>query len=341
MTTHHEQLNAKLNDLLNRSRKVLLVSHEHGDADAVGSMLALREHLLRTFGVTVDACAPDTVLSQFSFLDGHHTISIDVTSLRPDDYDCIVLLDCGDVKRTHIAEKLFSLGTRRPTVALVDHHQSMLEFRGVTLVDLPIILTAASSTSELIFRFMQDNRLIVSPTMATALLAGIVTDTGGFQNLATTLESLDVAGELLKYGANLRRVVSATMRSKTVGTLQLWGRALSRLEHDPATGIVSTALMLQDFIECNVGREGTEGVANFLNALGEGNVVLVLREEEHGMVKGSFRTKKSDIDVRELAKEYGGGGHAKAAGFSASGTREQVARGWAVQRRDVDPETTK
>lgn len=340
MTTQHEQLNARLHDLLKRSKRVLLATHEHGDGDAVGSVLALRESLLAVPGVTVDTLVPATVLSQFSFLDGYHTLGTDGTALKPDRYDCVVLLDCGDVKRTHLAEKLFFLGQHRPPVALVDHHQAMFEFRDVTLVDLPIIQTSASSTSELIFRYLDDNRLTISPTMATALLAGIIFDTGGFQNLATTLESLDIAGELLKYGANLRKVVTATLRSKSVGTLQLWGRALSRLEHDPSTGIVSTALTQDDFRECGVGREGAEGVANFLNSLGEGNIVLVLREEEHGMVKGNYRTKKPGIDVREMAKEYGGGGHVKAAGFSVRGTIEKDAHGWSV-RRDAGPQAVK
>jgi phosphoesterase RecJ-like protein len=239
------------------------------------------------------------------------------------------------VKRTHLAEKLHFLGAHRPTVALVDHHETMSEFRGAMLVDLSIVHTSASSTSELVYRYLHDSRVAVSPTMATALLAGVVTDTGGFQNLATTLESFDVAGELMNHGANLRKVVTATMRNKSVGTLQLWGRALSRLEHDPATGIVSTALTQNDFLECNVGRESTEGVANFLNVLGEGSVVLVLREEERGMVKGSYRTKQPGIDVRVLAKEFGGGGHVKAAGFSVRGTIEKGAHGWTVRRHEA------
>ena len=337
MTTHHAQQNARLNELLARSTKVLLATHEHADADAIGSMLALRENLLGTPGVAVDTLAPATVRRQFTFLEGHETIATDAAAFRPDRYDCVVLLDCGDVKRTHLAEKLHFLGKHRPTVALVDHHETMFTFRGAALVDLPIVHTSASSTSELIYRYLRDNRIAVSPTMATALLAGVVTDTGGFQNLATTLESFDVAGELLNHGANLRKVVTATMRNKSVGTLQLWGRALSRLEHDPATGIVSTALRVNDFSECNVGPESTEGVANFLNILGEGTVVLVLREEEHGMVKGSYRTKVLDVDVRALAKEYGGGGHAKAAGFSIRGTIEKSAHGWAVRRHANTP----
>lgn len=336
MTTQQIQQNAQLNELLVRSKKVLLATHEHADADAIGSMLALRESLLGTLDVAVDTLAPATVLTQFTFLDGHETIATDATAFRPDRYDCVVLLDCGDVKRTHLAEKLHFLGVHRPAVALVDHHETMIEFRGAALVDLPIVHTSASSTSELIYRYLRDNRISVSPTMATALLAGIVTDTGGFQNMATTVESLDVAGELMNHGANLRSVVTATMRNKSIGTLQLWGRALSRLEHDTTTGIVSTMLTKKDFEECGVGREGAEGVANFLNALGEGTVVLVLREEEHGMVKGSYRTKDPVIDVRVLAKEHGGGGHKKAAGFSVRGTIEKSAHGWVAVRHTPD-----
>lgn len=330
MTTRHEQLNAALDDLISRSSSILIATHERADGDALGSVLALREHVMRTAAVRVDALAPVAPLFQFTFLDGHHTVHTDAALVSPEQYDLVILLDCGDVKRTHLAEPLHALGDHRPRVASIDHHQTTTAYRGRSLVDLSIIVTTASSTAELVFQFLRDRRATVTPTMATALLTGVVTDTGGFQNLATTLESLDSASELMKRGANLRTVVAATMRNKSFGSLQLWGRALSRLEIDPATGIVSTALFQKDFDECDIARDGTEGIANFLNSLGEGSVVFVLIEEHNGTVKGSFRTKRHDIDVRELARKYGGGGHVKAAGFTIDGTIAKTEAGWTV-----------
>lgn len=322
----HHQLRAAVR----RSSRILLGTHERPDGDAYGSLLAFRRSLIRA-GLTVEAVAPAGSPRPFAYLADIDAVLHDAQPLAVDRYDLVVLFDCGDVRRTHLAEKLFYLGPHRPMTVVIDHHPATLTFRDQTLVDLPIVDRRSSSTCELVYRYLDDVREPIDPPMATALLTGIITDTGGFMNLATTLESLAVAGELLKRGAKLRSIVDATVRSKTVGMLQLWGRALSRLEHDPRSGQVTTALMLQDYEECGVDREGTEGIANFLNSLNEGRVVLVLREEPGGLVKGSYRTKQADVDVAQLARRYGGGGHMKAAGFSLAGRIVRTEHGWDVE----------
>lgn len=329
MPKSHHQLSLELHDILERSRRVLLATHERADGDALGSLLAVH-HYLRRSGREVTSLAPESSLETFSYLDGHHEVLVSAESIRVDAYDAVVLFDCGDVRRTHLAEKLFFLREERPPVALLDHHPSTTTFRDRDLVDLQLVDHAASSTCELVYRFLVANRIEITPSLATALLTGIITDTGGFTNLGTTHEALNVASELMRRGGNLRKIVAATLRSKTLGTLQLWGRALSRLEHDPVSGIVSTALTLNDFKECGVDREGSEGIANFLNSLGEGKAALVLREEPNEYVKGSFRTTRTDIDVAALARAYGGGGHRAAAGFTVHGKIERTDRGWTV-----------
>ncbi|MBI4092427.1 MAG: DHH family phosphoesterase [Candidatus Kerfeldbacteria bacterium] len=332
MAPTRSHLHRQLHDNLRDSPRVLLATHERADGDALGSLIALQEHFRRG-GTSVLALAPDSSPKIFSFLSGIDSLRTDVSGIDVSAFDAVLLLDSGDVRRTQLAEKLYFLGTQRPLVALIDHHRPALSWRDRNLVDLAIVDTARSSTCELVYEFFVANGLDFSPEQATALLTGIITDTGGFVNAGTTLESMDIAAELLRRGGNLRRIVSATVRSKSVASLQLWGRALSRLERDPATDTISTALMLKDFDECGVDREGSEGIANFLNSLGEGRVVLVLREEPDGLVKGSYRTKRSGVDVAALARVYGGGGHTKAAGFTVAGEIVQDERGWRVREK--------
>lgn len=329
MSTALPQRYARLQEIVSNARSLLLVTHERADGDAIGSLVAFRE----TVGpnVRIELLAPKASLEQFSYLEGTDRIAVDAGSVSVDRHDVVIMLDCGDVVRTSVAEKIFFLGPHRPTVVVIDHHPTTTAFRGRDFVDLAIVRTGTSSTCELLYGYFRHNGISISPIAATAMLTGIVTDTGGFQNLGTTLEAMEIAGELMKYGGNLRRVVSATMRNKTVDTLRLWGRAMSRLEHDPSTRLVTTALMLKDFDECGVSAESAEGVANFLNGLGEGDAVLVLREEAGGMVKGSFRTKKDGVDVAAMAKRYGGGGHTKAAGFTVYGTISRASNGWSIE----------
>lgn len=332
MPATRHQLYLRLHDRLKPAKRVLVVTHEHADGDALGSLLALGA-FLGADGKRVQLYAPDSTLSSFSYLEGITSVIVSRGNVRVEDRDFVVMLDCGDVKRTNVAEPLFMLNQHRPPVALIDHHQVRTVFRQRELVDLTIVDRGASSTCELVYEYARATGAAITPGIATALLTGIVTDTGGFSNPATTLTSLEAAAELMKRGANLRKIVNATVRSKNVGTLQLWGRALSRLEYDPSTGLVTTALLLKDFAECRVERDGSEGIASFLNSLGEGRAVLVLREEPKGLVKGSFRTKQPDVDVAALAQSFGGGGHAKAAGFTVAGTIVRSERGWSVETK--------
>lgn len=321
----------KLHGRLRTHRRVLLVSHEQADGDAFGSLLAFRSILLQ-LGIEVVGLTPGSDPAHVDFLEGSTALVTRADEIHLETFDAVVMFDCGDVRRTHLAERLGYLGSERPFVAVIDHHPTKIEFRGRSIVDQALIERSASSTCELVYRYAVANAVTISPAMANALLTGIVTDTGGFTNGATTHESMEVAGDLLKRGANLRRIVNATVRSKTVGILQLWGRALSRLEIDQETGVVSTALTQRDFSDCGVDDSAAEGIASFLNALGEGQMAVVLRERPNGMVKGSLRTKRPDVDVAAKAAEHGGGGHRRAAGFTVAGKIVKGDRGWTIEQ---------
>ena len=178
-------------------------------------------------------------------------------------------------------------------------------------------------------RLMQHLRIPINRHAATSLLTGILTDTGHFSNLGTTQEAMEIASDLLAKGADHRTITEATMRNKSIGTLQLWGRALSRLTINHTTGVVSTVVTLEDLKECGVDGEATTGISNFLNSLSEGKIALVLQEDANNLIKGSLRTT-SDINVADIAKQFGGGGHAKAAGFKIKGKLVKTQRGWKV-----------
>ena len=112
-------------------------------------------------------------------------------------------------------------------------------------------------------------------------------------------------------------------------TLKLWGRALDRLTRH-ANGVVSTVITQADLVECAATEEDTEGISNFLNALQDAKVIMVLKEQD-GQVKGSLRTTEADVDVAAMAKQFGGGGHKKAAGFSVPGHLVQTSHGWRIE----------
>lgn len=316
---------AQIRKLLQGARRAVLAVHERPDGDALGAMLALAEHL-RSQGKQVITFSRDPIPESFTFLPGSERVVRQAPVLA--DTDVVVLLDCGDVERTNLSFEQRRDG--QPTVVNIDHHPTRTLFRGKDIVDVNHIDTRASSTCELIYEYLLATEAPITKPIATCLLTGICTDTGSFQNLATTDTCLAAAAKLLIYGANLPKIIEATYKNKSVGVLKLWGRVLMRLKKDEVTGIVTTVVRQQDLDDCGVDQTAAEGVSNFLNGLGEARVTLVLKEEPDGIIRGSYRTTKSDVDVSALAAAYGGGGHAKAAGFTVKGQLEETPTGWRV-----------
>ncbi len=324
----HQQFASTLDRLLRRSRRVLLTVTTAPDGDSIGSLLAAR-HVVKHYGQECFCYSPDPWPPMFGYLNGDHSIMAEM----PDtvhDYDLVVIFDTGDIKRTPLADDLIKRDPQKTPVINIDHHPTVTEHRGQSAVDHNFVDTSVSSTTQLLYHLLQHLGVPMNRHLATSLLTGILTDTGHFSNLGTTQEALTVAAELMARGADHRTITAATMQNKSIGTLQLWGRALSRLNLNKETGVVSTVVTLQDLEDCGVDGEATTGISNFLNSLSEGKVALVLQEEPGGMVKGSFRTT-SNVNVADLAKQFGGGGHAKAAGFKIRGKLVKTRQGWRVE----------
>lgn len=316
-----------LDRLLKRSKRVLLTMTTSPDGDSLGSLLAMC-HAVKHYGKECFCYSPDHVPPMFDYLLREKRIMREMDE-SVHAYDLVIIFDTGDIKRTPLADELIRRDPSKTVVVNIDHHPTTTDHRGQSAVDHSHIDLNASSTTQIIHRLLQELRIPYNRHLATSLLTGILTDTGHFSNLGTTQEAMEIAAVLMAKGADHRTITEATMRNKSIGTLQLWGRALSRLTINQATGVVSTVVTLDDLRECGVDHEATTGISNFLNSLSEGRVALVLQEEPGDMVKGSLRTT-SDVNVAEMAKRFGGGGHAKAAGFKVRGRLEKTARGWQV-----------
>ena len=157
-----------------------------------------------------------------------------------------------------------------------------------------------------------------------SLLTGLITDTDNFSNGATNQECLKIASELIHRGANFNMIKAWFLKNKSITTLKLWGIALSRLNKHEKHDIVHTHITRDDLTESGANEEETDGIANFLNNVGEGRAAILLKETSDGKIKGSLRTTKDDLDVGAIAKALGGGGHKKASGFTMDGTIESV-----------------
>ncbi|UPA22156.1 bifunctional oligoribonuclease/PAP phosphatase NrnA [Candidatus Peribacteria bacterium] len=229
-------------------------------------------------------------------------------------YDLIVIVDTADLAllgslyTDHI--DLFS----EVPILNIDHHISNTQFGHLQLIDP----TAASATEVLYSWFMQvpQWKEKITPDLATLLLTGLITDTRSFQNPNTTPRSLEVAAELLEKGARQQEIIQHIYKTKPLSTLKIWGRALNRIQIDPASRIVWSSVSKEDLAEMDASSKETQGILDeLISTIPDADVYVLFTEMEEGGLKASMRSSAA-IDCSQLAgRTFGGGGHARASGF--------------------------
>jgi phosphoesterase RecJ-like protein len=307
------------------AENILLVSHKNPDGDALSSGCALMQYLRQLNKNHIAYCATP-ISKNLNFLPHAEYYITNPQILTNNQFDLIIVLDSGDLLYAGLDEFLKKLDYA-PIVVNIDHHATN-EFYG----HHNLVFSNAASTTEVLYSFFKINKIAIDKYIATCLLTGIIADTAYFSNPATTAQSLKIAAELLRLGGNLNLIQGWTVKNRTVRGLKIWGQVLSRLYKNEKYDIISTILTADDLIgtEAAGAAEEVEGIANFLNNLGEGRIVLLLKDKGDGIIKASMRTTNPKIDLSALAKMFGGGGHAKAAGFSVKGKLIETENGWKI-----------
>jgi len=313
----------KLTRVVGRAQRILLASHKNC-GDATGSMVACYlafSHLSKP----VDMFLPGAVSANLAFLPATEKIITDSSKINLADYDLFFCVDAAEVAMTGLAEQW----QKRPSSLITvnfDHHLTNPGYGDINIVD-----KTASAACAMVYEWFKLAGYPIDQKMAACLLTGILTDTGSFSNPATDGMALRTAAELLRYGVSVAAVLGSVVYNKTLNELKLWGRALERLSVNTELGIVSTIITNQDLVDLKIDPQAVEGIANFLNDLSGWRAVLVLKEQSDGSIKGSLRTTREDVDVAELAKLFGGGGHRKAAGFTIKGRLVERDNRWVVE----------
>jgi len=298
-----------------RAQRIVVVPHKNPDGDTLGAAVAFL-HYLRGAGVNATLWCKTGATTALTFLPHAHDLRSDPAIWTDMQFDTVCVFDAGDIAFAGALEPLNSLA-KKPTIINFDHHLTNTHFGDYNFVD-----TAAASTTEVLYHYFKANKIDIDSETATALLTGLMTDTGNFSNPATSESALRVGAELMRSGGNYGAILNYTYRNKSADALKLWGIALSRLIIKKELDLAYTVLLRSDMEGLLVTDGDIEGVANFLNSIGDTKISMVLKETQDGLVKGSLRTTANDVDVAAIAGGFGGGGHKKASGFSMRGKLE-------------------
>ncbi len=297
-------------DVIRKSEYILLASHENPDGDAIGSVVGMA-NICQYFQVDY-AVVLEKLPEEYSFL----TQNIHITQKFDGKYDTFICLDCGDISRLGSAKNYFD---HAKTTINIDHHHTNNDF-----ADFNYVEKDASSTSELIFNILEAGEVPFTESICMAVYAGMVTDTGGFMYSCTNPSTHVAAAKLIATSFDFTEVYYRLMYQKTEETMKLQGIAVQNLKKLCKGKVFLSYLKTDDFARCKAVREDASSIVSYIkNIKGCEVAVFVYPGSQSGTYKISFRSN-APYDVSKVAAVFGGGGHIRASGATATGTLEEV-----------------
>jgi bifunctional oligoribonuclease and PAP phosphatase NrnA len=304
--------------LLLPGRRVVLVTHVNADGDGLGSEVAMF-HLLRARGMDVQITNPTPTPPRFQFLfadlPGADRSAQAVKTIRQ--ADVIMVLDISDLSRLGMLAQ--TVAERGVPVACIDHHSSTGSLPpGPRLVD-----PTAAATGELIVELAHQLGWPIAPEAARALYVALVTDTGGFRFSNTHPHTLRMAADLLEAGVDPEQIYLDVYAGSPVGRPRLLAEVLQTLVVEDDPGLAWVTVPPGALVRHGVDPDDLDGIVEHARSIRGMHLALLFREMSGGRIKVSLRSV-GDVNVAELARRFGGGGHAKAAGMAISGTMAEV-----------------
>lgn len=313
----HPKIIDRIIGALRNGQTICVVGHIRPDGDCIGSQLGL-SMALQSLGKAVSCWNQDPVPQKLVFLDQEHIIQPPQPGQR---FDCVVATDAASLERLGtVAEYIRD----RNILINIDHHPSNTRFG-----DLNWIAATEPSTGELVYRLLKVANWQITPAISDCLFTAISTDTGSFQYPTTRPETYHTAGELVRRGADLAKICDEVYQSYPLPRVRLLKLLYNRFRLSHQNQIAYFWLKKADFLQSGADTTDSEGLIDHIRAIEPVIVACVFEELEPELTRLSLRSKDSRINVNDIARLFGGGGHKAAAGARVSG------RPLSVQRRVI------
>ena len=296
---------------IKKAEKIVILTHDLPDGDAMGSSLALML-ALRSIGKNPDVIIPE-FSHCFSFLPGASELK---TESEIEKYDLAIAVDCADGKILCGFKEYFEKAKNK---IVIDHHGSNKMYGDINFVN-PV---SPACCEVLIGMFDYFGREI-NKDIGTCLITGIITDTGGF-DYNVNPETFDFAAMLLRKGIKISEVYTKVLKTKTRANFELTRLANDRMEFLEDGKIAFTYITNADEESVGAKTGDHEGLVDIGRNV-EGVEVSIFLHEIPGKVNGfkiSLRSKEY-VNVSDVCIMFGGGGHIRAAGAFCLGTVEQI-----------------
>lgn len=296
--------------IINKSKNIYIASHISPDGDNIGSILGLYMGLKKIKN-DVNIIKVDEVPDYLNFLENIDKIK----DYDGREVDLFIALDCADIDRLGLGKEI-ALNSKY--ILNLDHHKSNTEYG-----DLNIIDPKASATCEMVYYLLKSLDIELDKEISEALYVGISTDTGSFMYDSTDYETHLIASHLLSYNIDLAKINVNLYQSKTMSQALLHIKALDTVRFYGG-GKIATIKVTQSILgKANAKMEEAEGLVEFIRSIDIVEVAILLKEKAENEIKVSCRSK-TYVDVSAAMKEFGGGGHIRAAGVTLNTSIDQA-----------------
>ena len=235
----------KILEEINKADSIVILTHENPDGDAIGSSLAMY-NILKAYGKNPDIIIPE-FSKIFNFLPGISEIKKE-SSVK--EYDLAISLDCPTIKRLNGFANYFENAKSK---VVIDHHGTNTMFG-----DLNYVNPDAPACAQILIVMFEYFGFEITKDIATCIITGIITDTGGFAYSGVTAETFEFAASLLKRGVNVSDVYKRVLQTTTKPCFELTRIALNRLEFLENGKISFTYITEEDMINTGVDQNDCE-----------------------------------------------------------------------------------
>jgi phosphoesterase RecJ-like protein len=312
----------KIIDTLSRCKRVLVTTHVRPDGDAIGTSAAL-VLALRKVNIDAEVLLLSHLPTKYSFVfRENNIIHIDVENGWPDKFpferfDALVIADTGTWSQLPgLKERIQNW--RVPKIVL-DHHLTQEEW-----ADIKLVVSEAAAAAEVVAELIEQWEIPIDSAMATALYVAIASDTGWFQFSNTRPFTHRLAATLIEKGVDTDRIYQMLYQNERAERVVLQTRAMQSLELLAEGKLAVMRISKDDFAQTAARVPDTENLINVPLQIRTVEVcILVTEPPEGGPIRVSLRSK-GQVDVARFAEQFGGGGHARAAGLKLETTFQQA-----------------
>lgn len=285
---------------------VAVIGHGRPDGDCIGAAVGLVE-LLKSRGVDAIGMTPDPVPDFLRFL-------VKETNWREPDLKALegrTLISVDTAVKKLLGEAFQTLNF----ALAIDHHVSHVPFAEKYFLDPSP--TGAAATCQIIAELAREMDAKICPAAATALYAGILTDTFRFMYGAQGLafaRLLETSAWIVRQGVDALPLTDRLMGDTRRSFIQLTSLALEKAEFLEEGALVLVGLNEADYTSVGATEEDREVLVNFLRSI-EGVKVAALLSCKEGISRGNLRARGPQYAMNKLCAVFGGGGHPAAGGI--------------------------